>query len=124
VISDLNAKLFKAILLRVIAPLRLTFLVLVCANRVELINKASPDMELFEDSDLISLLPIEAAYAIAESDSFLIRKIEDPYHTFYRLDLKTGVNLKIALKIMNTVDVKFATAGSSPVEFLTMVTDT
>ena len=110
-ISDLNAKLFKAILLRVIAPLRLTFLVLVCTNRVELINKASPDMELFEDSDLISLLPIEAAYAIAESDSFLIRKIEDPYDTFYRLDLKTGVNLKISLKIMNTVGIKFATAG-------------
>ena len=81
-------------------------------------------MEVFENSDLSSILPIAAAYAIADSDSFLVRKIEAPYQTFYRLDLKTGVSLKMVLKIMNTVNVKFATAGSSPVEFVTMVTDT
>ena len=81
-------------------------------------------MEVFENSDLSSIFPIAAAYAIADSDSFLVRKIEAPYQTFYRLDLKTGVSLKMVLKIMNTVDVKFATAGSSPVEFVSIVTDT
>ena len=80
-------------------------------------------MEVFENSELSSILPIAAAYAIADSDSFLVRKIEAPIQTFYRLDLKTGVNLQMVLKIMNTVDVKFATAGSSPKEFVTIATD-
>ena len=69
-------------------------------------------------------MPITAAYALAGRDQFLIQKVEAPYSTFYRLDARTGTNLNFAFKTMSSAAIKYATVGSSPVDFGSVVTDT
>jgi hypothetical protein len=70
-------------------------------------------------------MPITAAYALAGRDQFLIQKVEAPYSTFYRLDARTGTNPHPYFKTMSsTAAIKYATAGSSPFDFGSLVTDT